>query len=48
MVLTPYKTTILADGSDATVINISVVDRDGREVPDADNMIRFSLAGLVK
>ncbi|MBK8348761.1 MAG: glycosyl hydrolase 53 family protein [Saprospiraceae bacterium] len=48
VVLTPYKTTILADGSDATVINISVVDRDGREVPDADNMIRFSLAGAGK
>ena len=33
VVVTPYKTTILADGKDATVINISVVDRQGREVP---------------
>jgi len=45
VVLTPYKTTMLADGRDATVMNISVVDRDGREVPDADNLIRFELRG---
>ncbi len=41
VVLNPYKTTMLADGKDATVINISVVDREGSEVPDADNMIKF-------
>ena len=45
IVVTPYKTTILADGRDATVINISVVDREGREVPDADNMIQFKIEG---
>jgi beta-galactosidase len=45
VVVTPYKTTILADGKDATVINISVVDRQGREVPDAGNAIRFTAAG---
>ena len=45
VVLTPYKTTMLADGKDAAVINISVVDKEGREVPDADNMIRFSISG---
>jgi len=45
VVLTPYKTTTLADGKDAAVINISVVDKEGRTVPDADNMIRFSIAG---
>jgi beta-galactosidase len=45
VVLTPYKTTMLADGKDAAVINISVMDKEGREVPDADNMIRFSIAG---
>jgi len=43
IVVTPYKTTMIADGRDATVINISVVDRQGREVPDAGNLIRFSL-----
>ncbi len=45
VVVTPYKTTILADGEDATVLNISVVDRQGREVPDAGNAIQFKAAG---
>ncbi|MGZ4026478.1 MAG: beta-galactosidase GalA [Flavisolibacter sp.] len=45
VVVTPYKTTMLADGRDATVINISTVDRKGREVPDAANLIHFSLKG---
>jgi beta-galactosidase len=45
VVVTPYKTTILADGKDATVINITVVDREGREVPDADNLIQFKIEG---
>ena len=45
VVVTPYKTTMLADGKDATVLNISVVDRQGREVPDAGNLIRFVAAG---
>ncbi len=48
IVVTPYKTTMLADGSDASVINISVVDKQGREVPDANNLVRFSLSGHLK
>ena len=48
VVLTPFKTTVLADGKDATVINVSAVDREGREVPDADNMIKFNLEGDAK
>ncbi|MEI9809541.1 MAG: beta-galactosidase GalA [Bacteroidota bacterium] len=48
VVLTPYKTTVLADGKDATVINISVVDREGREVPDADNLVKFFIEGNAK
>lgn len=43
--LTPYKTTMLADGQDVTVMNISIIDKDGREVPDASNMVRFSISG---
>lgn len=46
--ITPYKTTMLADGKDATVINVSVVDREGHEVPDADNMIKFFVSGDAK
>jgi beta-galactosidase len=45
IVISPYKTTILADGKDATVLNINVVDKEGREVPDADNLIKFAING---
>lgn len=45
VVVTPYKTTMLADGKDAAIINITVVDREGREVPDADNKITFEIDG---
>ncbi len=48
IVISPYKTTMLADGRDATVINISVMDRQGREVPDANNLIKFSVHGDAK
>ena len=48
VVVTPYKTTMLADGKDVSVINISVVDKNGVEVPDADNLIHFSLSGDAK
>ena len=30
------------------MINISVVDSEGSEVPDADNMIKFSIKGTGK
>jgi len=46
--ITPYKTTMLADGKDVTVINVSVVDQQGREVPDADNKIQFLISGDAK
>jgi beta-galactosidase len=45
IVVTPYQTTMLADGRDASVINISVVDKQGREVPDADNLVNFLVRG---
>ncbi|HUZ61664.1 MAG TPA: beta-galactosidase GalA [Hanamia sp.] len=45
IVITPYKTTMIADGRDATVINVSAVDKQGREVPDADNLVQFSVEG---
>jgi len=48
VVMTPNKTTMLADGKDISVINITVIDRDGREVPDADNLIKFSIKGVGK
>ena len=36
---------LLADGTDATVVNVVVVDKNGREVPDASNPIRFEISG---
>ena len=48
VVVTPYKTTMLADGRDATVINITAVDRQGHEVPDANNLVKFSISGDAK
>lgn len=48
VVLTPYKTTLLADGQDVSVINVSVVDSEGREVPNASNKISFHLEGNAK
>lgn len=43
--LMPDRETLNADGTDATVVNVVVVDRDGREVPTANNPIYFELAG---
>jgi beta-galactosidase len=48
VVLSPDKTLLTADGKDATVINISLTDEKGREVPNADNMIKFYLSGDAK
>ena len=48
MVVSPSKTTMMADGKDAVVINISVIDKQNREVPDANHLIRFSLTGDAK
>ena len=48
VVLSPDKTTITADEKDGTVINVSFVDKDGKEVPDTNNMIYFSISGDAK
>jgi beta-galactosidase len=45
LVVQPSKTVMLADGRDAVVINISVIDRQNRDVPEADNLIHFTLKG---
>lgn len=48
IVLQPSKTILTADGKDAVVVNVSVRDKKGREVPDANQLIRFSLSGDAK
>lgn len=45
IVLAPSKTTLTQDGDDAVVVNVTVTDEQGREVPDALNNIHFSLEG---
>ena len=45
IVLTPDRKTIKADGNDVSVINVTVFDSKGREIPDAMNLIQFTLAG---
>jgi len=48
IILTPDKTILTADGKDATVINVSFTDDQGREMPIADNRVRFYLTGDAK
>jgi beta-galactosidase len=39
---------IQADGEDVTVVSVTALDDKGREVPVADNLIRFDLKGMGK
>ena len=45
IMLSPHKTKLKAGKQDAVVVNVSVVDKKGREVPDAQNLIQFELIG---
>jgi len=45
IVLTPDRTMLTADGKDATVVNVTVVDDKGREVPDVNHLISFAIDG---
>lgn len=45
IVLSTDRKSILADGRDATVINVSAKDSQGREVPDANLLVQFDLSG---
>ncbi|OIR01120.1 beta-galactosidase BoGH2A precursor [mine drainage metagenome] len=47
IVATPDRTSIAADGKDVAVFNITVVDKKGREVPDAMNMLRFNVSNAM-
>ena len=42
------KSSVLADGKDGVIVNISIVDDKGREVPNANNMVYFKLSGDAK
>ncbi len=44
----PDNIRLIANGTDATVINISALDSQNREVPDAQNLIQFRIEGNAK
>jgi beta-galactosidase len=45
VVVAPSKTTMIADGQDASVMDITVIDKEGREIPDANNLLKFTVSG---
>jgi beta-galactosidase len=48
IVLTPYKTTLLADGKDEAMIKVTIVDKNGNEISNADGLIQFFVTGDAK
>jgi beta-galactosidase len=48
ILIQPSKAALKPDGSDAIVYNITVVDRQGREVPDAGNLLHFAVTGAAR
>ena len=47
ILLTADRTKIHADGKDLSFVTVTVVDKDGTMVPNADNMIKFHIDGKV-
>jgi len=45
ILLSPGRQTLQADGQDAVVVPVSILDAQGRLVPDAGNRVSFQLAG---
>ena len=45
IIATADRVSIKADGHDLSFVTIKVVDKQGNLVPDADNLIQFSLSG---
>jgi len=45
MKLSASRKELRGDGADAVVVNITALDAAGREVPDANNKLRFELTG---
>jgi len=48
IILSADRNEINADGEDVCVMNITVVDEKGREVPDAMNLLQFAVDGDAK
>ena len=43
--LTPDRNDINADGEDVAILRVEVLDKEGRAVPTADNLISFKVTG---
>lgn len=43
--LTPDRTTIASDGNDLSFVTVELLDKDGNIVPDADQLVKFTLEG---
>ena len=48
LVVTPYKTTMIADGRDTCLLKIIAVDRTGVQVPNANILVHYTLSGDAK
>src|SRR5579859_2628905 len=46
--LTPYKTTMKADGKDTCLIAVKIIDNAGNTVRSADNLVTFTAMGKGK
>ena len=46
--LTADRTEINADGEDVAIVTVEVLDKDGRAVPTANNLLRFNVSGAGK
>lgn len=46
--VTPYKTTMLGNGRDTASISVKIIDRDGKEVANAQKTITFHIKGDAK
>jgi beta-galactosidase len=43
--LIPDRTEISADGADLSYIKVEIVDKEGYICPNADNLVKFEIAG---
>jgi beta-galactosidase len=46
--LTSHKSALKADGKDLAIITVTAIDKKGREVPNAENIVEFEIAGSAK
>jgi beta-galactosidase len=45
MLLQPDRSTLKADGTDLSFVTVTLADKDGLMVPDADNQVHFDISG---